>query len=249
MPVWKNPSYDIVLIALVTAVLTMSSLFAQSFRVRHDHSPWGACQGELTITEKGIRFDSETEEGHSQSWDWLDIQTVDRQSAERFSILTYQDQKWLLGKDRSWNFSMLHDESEGLSNERFDLIMQRLERPVVNRQVRDVEAEYEVPVKHLHTFGGCEGELRFSRGWIVYATDHARDQRSWRKQVEVVNVWSTGPYDLEVEVYEREGGDLLKTRRFRFQLKVPLDENYYDRLRRDMLPPRNGHRGHSVDSP
>src|SRR5690606_20441201 len=184
---WKNPSFDILLTALVTMVSMTNWLSAQSFQVRHDHSPWGACQGDLTISDQCIYFDSKTKEEHSQRWGWLDIQTVDRLSATRFSILTYQDQKWLLGRDRLWNFSIIGDDSEGLNNEYFDLIMQQLKRPVVNRQVREMEVEYEVPVKHLHTFGGCQGELRFSRDWIVYVTDRAQDQRSWRKRVEVAN--------------------------------------------------------------
>lgn len=237
--VCKNPFRNLALFAVVAAFIGVSgSLFAQTLPVSHDHNPWGKCEGELTIGEDGIRYRSDTEEKHNRDWTWPDIQTVDRRSSEQFSILTYQDQKWLLGKDRSWNFTLLDPQSEGLSEELFGVIMARLERPVVNREARNIDAEYEVPVKHLHTFGGCEGVLRFGRDWIVYATDDQRDQRSWRRQVEIVNIWSTGRYDLEIEVYEREGGDLLRTRRFRFQLKRPLDEEYYDQLRRQMLPPR-----------
>lgn len=237
--VWKNPSHSILFFALVTGFLMLSgSLFAQSLPVRHDHDPWGECEGELTITDEGISYRSETKEEHNRDWTWLDIQTVDRQSRERFSVLTYEDQKWLLGRDRPWNFTLRDPQSEGLSDNLFSLITTRLERPVVNREARTIEAEYEVPAKHLHTFGGCEGVLRFGPDWIVYNTDHTQDQRSWRRQVEIVNIWSTGRYDLEMEVYEAEGGDLLRTRRFRFQLKRPLDEEYYDQLRRQMLPPR-----------
>ena len=48
-----------------------------TFKVRHDHDPWGKCLGELTVSPSGIRFSSDEEE-HSFNWNWLDIQSVDR---------------------------------------------------------------------------------------------------------------------------------------------------------------------------
>jgi hypothetical protein len=227
------------LIVLAAGFLTAGSpLFAGSLRVRHDHDPWGGCGGELTVSESGIQYLSEEEPKHDQNWTWLDIQTVDRRSPDQFTILTYEDQKWLLGRDRPWDFTVLDSNSQGLSDDLFRIIMTHLERPVLNREARPVDALYEVPVKHLHTFGGCEGVLRFGKDWIVYTTDHAEDQRSWRRGVEIANVWSTGRYDLEIEVYEKEGEDLLRTRIFRFELKRPLDEEFFTQLRRDMLPRR-----------
>ena len=85
------------------------------------------------------------------------------------------------------------------------------------------------------TLGGCEGVLRFGKDRITYETDHREDARSWRRDREVVGIWSVNRYDLEVQVYERDGGDLNRTRNFRFQLKEPLDEKYYSQLRRDFL--------------
>jgi hypothetical protein len=229
---------------LLWAVITVSLMTigaawaADSLHVRHDHDPWGSCEGEFTVADSGIQYHSEEKPEHDRDWTWLDIQTVDRISPDQFTILTYKDQKWLLGRDRPWNFTVLDPASKGLSDDLFRIIMTHLERPVVNREAREIDVLYEIPVKHLHTFGGCEGTLRFGKDWIVYATDHQEDQRSWRRKVEIANVWSTGRYDLEIEVYENEGDDLLRTRSFRFELKRPLDQNFFDQLRRDMLPPR-----------
>ena len=210
--------------------------FGEGIKVRHDHDPWGSCEGELFVTEEGIEFQSEKED-HSRKWSWDDIQTVDRLSAGRFTIITYNDQRLLLGRDQPYDFTVL--EGEGLTDVLFEVIKNRFPRTVVDRVVHEVDRiEYEVPVKHLHTFGGCEGILRFGKDVIVYGTDHAKDARSWRRDREVSGIWSTGRYDLEIEVYEKDGGDFLRTRTFRFQLKRPLDENYYTKLRRGFLPVR-----------
>ena len=235
----KPSRYRLALMVLAAGILAGGgTLFAESLRVRHDHDPWGGCEGELTVNESGIQYLSEEEPQHNRDWTWLDIQTVDRRSLDRFTILTYQDQKWLLGRDRPWDFTLLGSNSQGLSDDLFEIIMTHLERPVVNRESRAIDALYEIPVKHLHTFGGCEGILRFGKDWIVYSTDRVKDQRSWRRNTEIANVWSTGRYDLEIEVHEKEGEDLLRTRSFRFELKRPLNEDFYAQLRREMLPPR-----------
>lgn len=211
---------------------------AGTLHVRHDHDPWGGCTGELAITSDGIRFHSDGKEEHTRDWSWTDIQTVDRLSTDRFSILTYEDQKWLLGRDRPWDFTVLDSGAGGLTDQLFALIRQNESRPLVDRVPRQIEADYQVPVKHLHTFGGCEGVLEFSRDWIVYKTDHKEDARSWRRDKEVASIWSTGPFDLELEVYEKNGEDLLRTRRYRFELKQPLNQTYYNRLKRELIPAR-----------
>ena len=71
---------------------------------------------------------------------------------------------------------------------------------------------------------------------IVFESEDKEDSRSWRRDSELVSVWSSGKFDLDLIVREREGGDLSRERRFRFQLKEPLDEEFYFMLRRDFLP-------------
>lgn len=223
-------------IVVLAALLTFSSAGAQTLKVRHDHDPWGKCVGELSFSENGIVFSSEKEE-HNWSWGWTDIQTVDRRSESEFSILSYADQKFLLGRDRPFDFTVL--EGRGMDDTILGLIQSHLPRPVVDRLPEEVErVDYEVNVKHLHTFGGCEGVLRFGPDVVVYDTPHAKDARTWRMGSAIVGVWSVGKFDLELEVYEREGGDLLRTRRFRFQLKEPLDPDFYYHLRRKLVPVR-----------
>jgi hypothetical protein len=218
---------------IIIAILVTSYGLGQTLKVRHDHDPWGGCEGELVITTSGVEFRTE-KEGHSRSWTWEDIQTVDRYSPQKFTVLTYADQKILLGRDQPFDFTVL--EGDGLDDKTFTGISENLPRPLVDRLPRDDrQVEYEVGVKHLHTLGGCEGILRFGKDHITYKTDHEKDARSWRKGREVVGVWSVNPYDLEIQVHERDGGDFNRTRNFRFQLKEPLDNDYYTQIRRESL--------------
>jgi hypothetical protein len=218
------------------AILITSHGFGETLKVRHDHDPWGGCEGEVVISNSGIEYRTEKKK-HTRNWSWTDIQTVDRHSLQKFTVLTYQDQKLLLGRDQPFDFTVL--EGEGLDHATIEVISRNLPRPVVDRIPEEVAGvEYEVAVKHLHTFGGCEGILRFGKDRVTYETDHQEDARSWRRDREVVGVWSVNRYDLEVQVHERDGGDLNRTRNFRFQLKEPLDEGYYTQLRREFLPVR-----------
>jgi hypothetical protein len=215
-------------------ILLGSWVRAETLQVRHDHNPWGKCEGELTLSEEGMEYSSDKKE-HSRTWKWVGIQSFDRKSPSRFSILTYEDQRWGLGTDRHYNFTFL-SEQQSLGEETFQLISRHLNTPITDRIVKGVEADYRVAAKHLHTFGGCEGTLHFSREWIVYETNHEKDARTWKRDRDVESVWSLNRYQLEIQVMEENKREFDKTRRFRFQLKEPLDQNYYDQLRREFLP-------------
>jgi len=224
---------------LITFFIIVSCLstwsFGQGIRVRHDHDPWGSCQGELLIFATGIEFTSEKED-HSRQWTWDDIQTVDRFSSQKFTVMTYNDQKLLLGRDQPFDFIVLR--GDGLTDNTFELIQDNLTRPVVDRTADELDkTRYQIEVKHLHTFEGCEGILRFGTREIVYETEHQEDSRTWRIDQEVAGIWSTNHYDLEIQVYERNGGDFHRTRNFRFQLKKPLDREFYMKLRRELHVP------------
>lgn len=205
----------------------------QSIEVRHDHDPWGSCEGVLTISADGIRYDTDEDE-HARAWDWVDIQGFDRKSATAFSILTYEDLVWHAGLDRNFDFDVIPGGGE-LSEAAFATIAANLARPVTDRVPRAIDAEYEVPAKHLHAFGGCEGVLRFGPDWIVYDTDHAEDRRSWNRHTQLVSVWSPNPYEIELRVIEEDRSEFDKEARFTFQLKERIDSDYYDSLRRAVL--------------
>ncbi len=224
-----------IIVPLLLLGPALSHLAGQSLQAVHDHDPWGECHGTITVSDSGVDFESDKPE-HSRHWKWIDIQSFDRLSERRFSVLTWEDQSWKLGLDRSFDFHVEAGQPP-LTTEIFNRITSHLKGPVTDRQAASIEAEYSVPVKHLHTFGGCEGTLRFSSDWIVFESDNKRDTRTWRRDRDVESFWSPDPYHLEIHTYEENQKEFDKTRRFRFQLKAPLDRTYYGRLRRQMPPP------------
>ncbi|MFQ5739984.1 MAG: hypothetical protein ACE5JX_13335 [Acidobacteriota bacterium] len=78
--------------SLAFFLLLGGAVRSETLRVRHDHNPWGKCIGELVVTEEGIEYRTEKKK-HQREWSWVDIESFDRRSSSRFSILTYEDQR------------------------------------------------------------------------------------------------------------------------------------------------------------
>jgi hypothetical protein len=120
-----------------------------------------------------------------------------------------------------------------IGDELFETVRSRLGRPATDRVVAEVEAPiYEMDVKHLHTFGGCEGRLLFTQTGVFYKTAHAKDAREWRMDSDVESVWSQGRYQLEIHVYENNRREFSATRVYQFALKQPLNNEFYSNLKR-----------------
>lgn len=218
-------------------LLSAAPLWAAStLRVSHDHDPFGRCHGELTFGDGGIEFVSDKPE-HSRSWSWVDIQSFDRRSDRRFSILTWEDQFWKPGLDRSYDFTVSPG-GDPLDEATFERVRRGLQGLVTDRLPRPIKAEYSVPVKHLHRLGGCQGTLHFSVEWIVFESEQPGESRTWRRGRDVESFWSPDPYQLEVHVFEENPESFGRNRRFRFRLKERLDHDFYLRLRRETLPLR-----------
>ena len=203
-------------------------LAAQTFSVIHEKRLWKDGRGTIEITDKGIRFVSEKEKD-SQTWLYRDIQHFDRISGKEFTILSYEDEARYLGRDKSYHFVITKGE---LTEEIFRKIAAKLDSPVTDRMPpNNVAAGYEIPVKHLHTFGGCEGVLQFTQDSIIYATKNRKDAREWRLDRDIQSVWSSDPYQLEIQVYENNRREFSRTRIYNFQLKEPLDWKMYRALK------------------
>lgn len=213
-------------IYLFVAVFLAQPLAAQTLSVVHEKTLRFDGRGKIEITDSGIAYKAEKDD-ESRTWAWRDIQHFDRIGEREFSILGYDDEKLLLGRDRRYRFRIT---AGRLTDELFAFIEKHMGAPVTDRVVGKMEdPEYSVPVKHLHTFGGCEGMLEFTKDAIYYRTDDKKDARVWRLDRDLQSIWSADPYRLEIYVYENN--QFGKTRIFRFELKKPLDEAYYRKLK------------------
>jgi hypothetical protein len=199
---------------------------AQDLPVIHVRDFLHDIRGTIQITDTGIVYKAEKPKD-SRSWSYEDIQHFDRISEKEFSILSFEDQRLLLGRDREYRFRIT---GGSLTDELFRKIENRLYRPVTDRVVGEVkDPEYIIPVKHLHTFGGCEGTLEFDQDAIYYRTKDKKEARDWRFSEEVQSVWSADPYQLEIYAYDNNR--LESTRVYRFELKRPLDPTFYRKLK------------------
>lgn len=213
---------------LLMLLFLAQPLAAQTFTVIHEKRLWRDGHGTIEITDQGIRYTSDKAKD-SRSWLYQDIQYLDRISGKEFTILSYEDESRYFGRDKSYHFVITKGE---LTDDIFRKIAEKLDRPVTDRMPPDnVAAEYEIPVKHLHTFGGCEGVLRFTDDSISYATKNKKDARDWKLGRDVQSVWSSDPYQLEIRVYENNRREFSRTRIYNFQLKEPLDWKMYRELK------------------
>ncbi len=209
-------------------LLGIQLLAGETFTVIHEKKAWPNGKGTIEITGEGIAFTARKQK-NSRKWGWRDIQYFDRISETEFNILTYEDQKRYLGRDRSYRFRITDGK---LSDALFAEISNRLGRPVTNRVVRQPERIlYEIPVKHLHSFGGCEGVLQFTDKAIYYVTTHSKDARVWLLARDVNSVWSGDRYELEIHAYDNNRREFSRTRVYKFSLKRPLAPRFYRELK------------------
>ena len=201
-----------------------------SLNVRHDHA-FGSCQGQLIITNDSVRYETDESED-AQSWSYPDIEFFEILSASTIRIHTYENRTALhLWQERDFTLEL---NDGNLAREIYSFLRDRSPRPVVMRvpllpfgstdsnvgspaQDRLLQ---ELPVRHDHVFGGCQGMLTVREGSIVYSTDHSDDSRMWRL-AEVESFASTGDFDLRIST---------RNETFHFDLKVPLNRETYQHI-------------------
>ena len=203
------------LIALTVLSAGLAAAQEIKFEVRHDHLRKG-CTGTMTVDAEGISFHGPKE--HGWHWEYRDIQEL-KLAPDRIHLLSYWDNKRLLGADREFDFS------GKIPNELYALWKGRLDRRFV-AEIADpeVKAVWEVPVKHLGRIMGSEGMLEIGEDRIVYRTDRRDDSRSWRLS-DIDNISSAGPLEFSIHTPEKT---------FRFQLKQVLSEDRYNDLWRKL---------------
>jgi hypothetical protein len=213
---------------LVLLLTFVSILPGETFSVILEKTLWRDGKGMVEIDDQGITYTAPKKE-HSRNWKWLDIQYFDRVSPTEFVVLTYEDDKHLLGRDKQYHFRITQGE---LSNALFASISGHLNRPVTDRVAPEkIAARYVIPVKYDHGLGGSEGELQFTDDAIYYVTKHAPDGRTWRLDQDIVSVWSDDPYRLEIRAYDNNRREFSRTATYKFDLKEKLNSAFYRQLK------------------
>lgn len=214
-------------------------LAAQTFNVIHEKALKRDGRGKIEITDEGISYTADKAK-NSRSWKYEDIQYFDRISRREFTILSYEDNRLLLGRDKQYHFLITEGE---LTEGDFYRIRDRLHKPATNREFPDVlNVQYELPVKHRHAFGGCEGTLKFTDDEIYYVTKNKKDAREWRLATDIQSVWSSDRYQLEIQAFDNNRREFSRSRVYKFDLKEPLDPEVYRSLKLKLYNLEAAHR-------
>ena len=211
----------------VSVFFQMSSSLRAEVRllVRHEHALKN-CTGELVFTDQGVEY--VTKKGkHARTWTYIDIQQLGVMDSKNISIVTYEDSKLEMGKDRRFHFVV----TEGSIPDSLSSFLQsRLTRPLVTGMLPpSPESKYEIPAKHFHAWGGCQGVLRIGEDYVSYETTNKEDSRLWRYDA-ISSMGSTGPYQLRLTTMERTGAEISAEKNFIFDLKQRLEPKVYDFL-------------------
>ncbi len=167
--------------------LTAAPLSAQTLSVVHKKDFWRDGRGTIEITKEAVIYQAR-KKTDSRKWTYSDIRHFDRISEQEFVLLTYEDQNLFLGRDRRYHFAI----TEGrLNDSLFHKISLWLGKPVTNRVLRRIEGvQYEIPVKHLHPWDGCEGKLRFTVDRVYYLADEKNVASGcWREMFTLYGQW------------------------------------------------------------
>ena len=150
------------------------------YNVRHHHT-LKDCQGGLTITNTGVEYET-AHKNDSRKWSFNEIRLLRVESPTEISVLTYEDQKRYIGKDRMFSFQLVEGK---VSADLSAFLLARVKRPMVLAVLpplsQDAEQPaFEIPVKHLHTIEGAMGVLRIYSDRIIFQAAREGDSRFWR---------------------------------------------------------------------
>jgi hypothetical protein len=206
-------------LVILGAILFPICAFGQSFefKVKHRHAI-GGCHGSLRIGADRIEYKADKGE-HSRSWPYEEIQHIKVESSARLEIKSYEDQKLLLGRDRSFNFELIEGR---ISSEVVAFLVAKSVRPVIASIFSrgETDPKFQAPVKHLHRFGGCHGVLRIYADRVTYESETKPEHsRQWRYS-DIRHFGYIESYRLEIAGV----GEYA----FNFQLKVELPERARD---------------------
>lgn len=205
-------------------LLVVTTVAAQEFKYKVELDRMiGHRDGELVITDQGVEYRAKREK-ESRTWTYADIKLFEILSPTRMRIRTYRDRKLYLGKDESVTFKIVEGQLDhNISN----FLRDRITRPFVTSFVDESEQTSiaEIPVKHSHRFGGCEGMLKIYSDKLEYESKSGHSSRSWR-WMDIRSVGRSDIYRFEVETFEPQIG--ASSRSFNFVLKERMSDEIYE---------------------
>jgi len=220
--------------ALIVCFYLLPAFAAETrFQVKHEHGI-KSCRGELVFREDGMEYVT-SHKKDARTWQYVDIQQLGLVGDKKVSVLTYEDRRMQFGKDKIFSFEL----TEGtIPASLWNSLQARLTKPLVSAVIPELPAaKYQLPVKHQHALGGCQGTLEIGEQQVVYRTPHQSDSRIWRYE-DLSSIGSTGPFQLRLSSMERTQGEYGADKNFIFDLKTRLDPEVYDFLWRRINLPR-----------
>lgn len=195
--------------------------------VRHPHLRKGG-PGEIRFGDSSLSFrELGKKQKHSREWAYGDIQQL-YVAPDALRILTYEDVAWKLGQDREYTFDQL---PEGAARRILEGVRAHMDARRIVAALPDsqVDALWKIGAKHLEGWGGSEGIVLVGEHSVVYSSEERNASRTWSFS-QIVNVSTSGPFDLTITVFEQDGSRSGHRRDFRFQLKTALPEHRYQAL-------------------
>ena len=189
----------------------------RTFAVRHEHTV-GSCTGTLTFSATEIQYQTK-EKKHQRMWSFPDVKFFEIVSSGELKIHTYENEGILrLGSDRDYTFKLTEGKiPDGL----YAFLVAKSPRAVVTRAIfSGTEIVQEIPVRHRHNLGGCQGVLTIAQDKIIYRTSQESDSRIWRLK-DLQSFASNDPFQLRLST-------AFET--FNFDLKLPLQEAAYEHI-------------------
>ena len=192
-----------------------------SYKVQQDRLI-GHRDGELIISANGVEYRTKKEKDRRE-WTYTDIKLFEILSPTRVRIWTYQNRKLFPGHEESLTFKIINGQ---IDQQVSDFLRELINRPLVTSLTKEEnEPLTQIPVKHLHRLGGCQGILKVYADRLVYEAQDAHDSRSWRW----TDIRAVGRPDIdrfEVLTFEPKFGG--PKRNFNFVLKELLADQTYD---------------------
>ena len=214
----------ILFIATLLIFFAVNPASAQSYElpVEHEHT-FSDCRGTLVITPERIEYKTAHKED-ARTWRYADLRQIKIQSPNSIELVSYEDQKRMMNRDRVFKFKVLEGE---ITSEISALLVERATRPVVTSMAPATEdaPAFKALVKHLHRFGGCIGTLKVYPDRVVYESEETpSDSRYWRYG-DIQNFSQSERYRFEIVTFEDKFGG---PKAYNFQLREALPAYAYD---------------------